>query len=39
MLEFLRFQKDEEQSWDLFVPKTNNGTIFHLRSLSIYEIS
>ena len=22
MLEFLRFQKDEEQAWDLFVPKT-----------------
>ena len=36
MLEFLRFQKDEEQAWDLFVPKTNNGTIFHLRSFLNY---
>ena len=36
MLEFLRFQKDEEQVWDLFVPKTNNGTIFHLRSFLNY---
>ena len=36
MLEFLRFQQDEEQAWDLFVPKTNNGTIFHLRSFLNY---
>ena len=36
MLEFLRFQKDEEQAWELFVPKTNNGTIFHLRSFLNY---
>ena len=36
MLDFLRFQSTEEQSWDLFVPKTNNGTLFHLRSFLNY---
>ena len=36
MLDFLRFQLTEEQSWDLFVPKTNNGTLFHLRSFLNY---
>jgi len=36
MLDFLRFQSTEEQTWDLFVPKTNNGTLFHLRSFLNY---
>ncbi len=36
MIDFLRFQSDEEQAWDLFVPKTNNGTLFHLRSFLNY---
>ncbi|MDC3166125.1 GNAT family N-acetyltransferase [Candidatus Marinimicrobia bacterium] len=36
MLDFKRFQSFEEQNWDLFVPKTNNGTLFHLRSFLNY---
>ena len=36
MLDFLRFQPHDEQIWDLFAPKTNNGTIFHLRSFLNY---
>ena len=36
MLDFIRFQSHDEQIWDLFAPKTNNGTIFHLRSFLNY---
>ena len=36
MLEFFRFRSSEKNIWDEFVPKTNNGTLFHLRSFLNY---
>ncbi|OUX33437.1 MAG: hypothetical protein CBE24_02200 [bacterium TMED264] len=36
MLDFLRFQPSQEKIWDSFVPRTNNGTLFHLRSFLNY---
>ncbi len=36
MLELSRFRSSEEQIWDSYVPKTNNGTFFHLRSFLNY---
>tara|TARA_B100000123_G_C25739236_1_gene432989 strand:+ start:2963 stop:3931 length:969 start_codon:yes stop_codon:yes gene_type:complete len=35
-LELSRFRPFEEKIWDFFVPKTNNGTLFHLRSFLNY---
>ena len=36
MLEIFRYNSSNENQWDLFVPKTNNGTLFHLRSFLNY---
>ena len=36
LLEFSRFRSSEKNIWDEFVPKTNNGTLFHLRSFLNY---
>ena len=35
-MELSRFRPFEEKIWDFFVPKTNNGTLFHLRSFLNY---
>ena len=35
-MELSRFRPFEEKIWDSFVPKTNNGTLFHLRSFLNY---
>ena len=35
-MELSRFRPFEEKVWDFFVPKTNNGTLFHLRSFLNY---
>ena len=35
-MELSRFRPSEEKIWDFFVPKTNNGTLFHLRSFLNY---
>ena len=36
MFEFFRFKPSDKSIWDSFVPKTNNGTLFHLRSFLNY---
>ena len=36
MLKLSRFRSSEEQVWDSYVPKANNGTFFHLRSFLNY---
>ena len=36
MLKLSRFRSSEEQIWDSYVPKANNGTFFHLRSFLNY---
>ena len=36
MLKLSRFRVYEKQIWDSYVPKTNNGTFFHLRSFLSY---
>ena len=36
MLKLSRFRTSDEQIWDSYVPKSNNGTFFHLRSFLNY---
>ena len=36
MFEIYRFNKEDEILWDEFVLKSNNGTLFHLRSFLNY---
>ncbi len=36
MFEVLRYNSEHKYEWDSFVPKKNNGTIFHLRSFLGY---
>ena len=36
MFEVLRYNSENKKEWDSFVPKKNNGTIFHLRSFLSY---
>ena len=36
MFEVLRYNSENKKEWDSFVPKKNNGTIFHLRSFLGY---
>ena len=36
MMKLSRFRSSEEQIWDSYVPKANNGTFFHLRSFLNY---
>jgi lipid II:glycine glycyltransferase (peptidoglycan interpeptide bridge formation enzyme) len=36
MFEVLRYNSNHKNEWDSFVPKKNNGTIFHLKSFLNY---
>ena len=36
MIELSRYKVSHQNSWDKFVAKSNNGTIFHLRSFLNY---
>ena len=36
MLDVFRYNSSDENNWDSFIPMTNNGTLFHLRSFLNY---